>query len=141
MFVFKRSSKSASPARYFNCAITSVKDHYLIILQGHVSKRYSPPTIRRLLDTNASKMELLIDKAPSFYQKVSSISSPRGLFVLLTMFSFRNNAFWQLLLYSYWGLGNWPDLRTTPSRCTLLDPLPVVCLNAICSWQELPSNT
>lgn len=71
MFVFKCFSQSGSLVRYFNCAITSVKDHYHILLYGHVSKRYLLPTIRRLFDTNASKMELLIDKAPSFYQKVS----------------------------------------------------------------------
>lgn len=57
-----------------------------------------------------------------------------GLFVLLTKFSFRNSAFWQLLLY--WFLDNWPDLLTTPSQCTLWDHLPVICLNTICSWQK-----
>lgn len=70
MFGFKCFSKSASLVRYFNCAITSVKGHYRILLYRHVSKRYSLPTIRRLFDTNASKMEL-IDKVPSLYQKVS----------------------------------------------------------------------
>lgn len=32
-------------------------------------------------------------------------------------------------------LDNGPDFHTPPSQCTLLDPLPVVCLNTICSWQ------
>jgi len=141
LFVLKCFSKSASLVCYFNCAITSAKVHYHILLYRHVSKRYSLPIICPPSDTNTSKMELLIDKAPSFCQKVSEISSPTGWFVLLTMFSSRNNAFWQLLLYSYRVLDDWPALRTPPSQCTLLDPSPVVCLNTICSWQELPSNT
>lgn len=78
MFGFKCFSKSASLVRYFNCAITSVEDHYHILLCRHVSKHYSLPTICRLFDTN-SKIEL-IAKAPSLYQKVSSISSPTGFF-------------------------------------------------------------
>lgn len=65
LFVFKCFSKSASLVHCFNYAITSVKDHYHILLYRHVSKRYSLPTILRLFNTNASKKELLIDKAPS----------------------------------------------------------------------------
>lgn len=70
------------------------------------------------------------------YQKVSYISSPTGFFCPTYYIFFPKQCLLAapvVFIPLFWITGQ--TFHTPPSRCTLLDPLPVVCLNTICSWQ------